>query len=277
MSKKELSKKKQKNDIFGVVGSSSTHWRCKVCTAFSTDTASEISKDIIFKRRTYREIIDHYNPMRKQGETPLSLTNLNSHKQHCQPEIVAKQAWDKMINISKDPLIQVYNDKYHTEFDRLAAINAIYHERVKNLVYIDRILESRKASLASMHNGCSLRASASGSAVDDEIFHTENSVVYLVSQLSNLQARLHADLVSHMRLDKEANKEDVNIHISIINDLPDFLKSVTSELKPVLEDPVLFGRVIDTIASSLDKYFGRYLAQTQQYDEAEEVAQPNIG
>lgn len=66
----------------GIPGIIRVEPRCKVCSV--PGLAAYLTKDLLLRRKTFDEILNHYNPMYvDMGKSPLNKGNLIRHKRHC--------------------------------------------------------------------------------------------------------------------------------------------------------------------------------------------------
>jgi len=246
--------------IFGVTGK---HPKCKVCNNFDIEISSEISKDIIFRRKSYREILEYYNSLRHAGTTKLVMTNLNSHKKHCVPEGMAKKEWHRLSGSSTDPLVLAYNQRYHGSFDRLTALYATYQERVADFKIARTILNRKQTELRDFR----LEAPSPSGSNAYLITQREQEVLALTERLSFLQSQLAKDLLLHLKVDKGSSPQtQITIIQTLIGNLETFFEEIASVVQRRLKDPDVCRELVADIARLMDDFFGHLTSKSSKFN-----------
>ena len=209
--------------------------KCKIC---QSNVRDEITQYIITNIPSSKIITDfgqHFNP-------PLTPTNIHSHKQHINPDIAVAEDRKRALTANvtySETTKQLYKHRYDEEFNKAKASEALYKQRLTNLLHLQREIE--KLNLIEED--------------DNKLTPMDNALrIKLVGKLEEAYKGFNQDLMKHIALDADLYVKQVNIqYIKLVQRAYlAFTQKYMDILIKEIEDPVTRERLKEHLGDLLD-------------------------
>lgn len=167
--------------------------RCKICQSGARDEITQM----ILNRAKYRDIIDKFGHLFKESLTP---TNINSHKQHINVDAAVKE--DRKTAIKAvveydDTTKALFEHRYDESFDKAAAADRMYKQRLANLLRLQHEVEELNAK----------EAEQDGILGDADLGLRRK----LIQDLEVAYRGFNQDLLKHIQLDADLYVKQVSV------------------------------------------------------------------
>ena len=265
-----------------LIGLLKRHPLCKICNAFDEPTLNEITLDVLLQRRTFKGIVEYYTPMLPEGVPSLNEVNVNSHKKHCNPKMLAQEYLEKQgKGVTPGEIVsKLYAEIYNQEINRNETLNELYRERIKNMqtlqIVLDEEKDNRSDTLIEITNAQENPPEAeTKEETVDRIQHLRNreatlqkKIQELIKQIDGMQKELQEILIKEKNSDKGIGEGTVYITQNYINIFQVHMKTFLGELVPTLlsefkENPRRGKKIISIVTVALDKHIGGALDETK--------------
>ena len=177
---------------------------CKICQSGAKDEITQM----ILNRATGRQIIEKFGHL---FADPLTPTNIHSHKQHMDINIAVKADRNKAIQAVveyNDTTKKLFEHRYDQEFDKSAAADALYKQRLENLLRLQHEIES-----------LNVKEQTEGVLNDAEQFLRRK----LVQDLEVSYRGFSQDLIKHIQVDADLYTKQLSVQY-IMNMNASFLR-----------------------------------------------------
>ena len=213
---------------------------CKVCQSGARDEITQM----ILSKTTYREVITKFGHL-FDSEFPLSPTNLHSHKQHMNVEAAVKADRATIIKavVEYDETTKdLFKHRYDEEFDKVAAADLMYKQRLSNLLGLQNEVEELNAKEKADD------AKTLGDA--DQGLRRK-----LLLELEVAYRGFNQDLIKHIQLDADLYTKQVSVQY--INQMKESFLRFTQKFMDVLvkeiNDSVTRERITEQLGDLLDE------------------------
>ena len=209
---------------------------CKICQSSVRD---QITQAILQGIPSSKIIAEHTG----QFESPLTPTNIHSHKQHVSPEAAVKSDRKKAMEVvggydksTKD----LYSHRYDELFDKQKAADALYKQRLENLFQLQREI-----------------AFINEQELQETILDEGSKALRrkLISDLEIAYKGFSQDLIKHIQLDSDLYMKQASLQL--IEALKTSYLSFTQKLMDVMvkeiDDNAVRGRLVEQLADLLDR------------------------
>ena len=248
---------------------------CKICNAFNDETLTEITADILLKRRSYKEICAYYTPLLPKGMCRLFDANLNNHRKHSDPGILVDAVLKKQGIGPVTPatvLVRLYEERKKEKLDKKQILEEICKERLRNLELLQKMLDATKQKYADLIEASALYPT-NPMIANKEIEDAESRIVGLTTRIDNIHDALQQVLIKELNSDKNLSESSTTIiNQSTVVVFHDRLKAFLDEVIPfllhheVFQERQLEGRnIIKQISGMMDKHI------TPIFDKAKEL------
>lgn len=265
-----------------LIGLLKRHPLCKICSAFDEPTLNEITLDVLLQRRTFKGIVEHYTPMLPEGVPSLNEVNVNSHKKHCNPKMLAQEHLEKHgKGVTPGEIVsKLYAEIYNQEINRNETLNELYRERIKNMqtlqIVLDEEKDNRSDTLIEIANAQENPPDVeTKEETIERIKYLHNregtlqkKIQELIKQIDGMQKELQEILIKEKNSDKGIGEGTVYITQNYINIFQVHMKTFLEQLVPAMlsefkEDPNRGKRLIGIVTGALDKHIGGALDETK--------------
>ena len=263
---------------------------CKICNAFDQETLNEITLDILLQRRTFKGVVEYYTPFLPEGVPKLNEVNVNSHKKHCNPKLLAQEYLEKQgTGITPGEIVnKLYAEIYNNEINRNETLNELYRERIKNMHTLQKVLDedkdNRSDTLIEIENAQEeLRIEKDIEKASDDVLdplrkrlealrtrdnHLQKKIQDLIRQIDGMQKELQEVLIKEKNSDKGLGEGTVYITQNYISIFQVHMQTFLEQLVPSLlaefkEDPRRGKRLIGMVTGAMDKHIGGALDETR--------------
>lgn len=208
---------------------------CKVCQSPVRDEITQC----LLRGIAYKNIIKEYG---KYFNNPLTPTNLNSHKQHINPEIAATEDRKRALAATTEydkTTKELYEHRYNEEFDKIKATDALYKKRLTNLFHLQREIETLNQV-----------EEQEGTLTDSEA----NTRRELIQNLEMAYKGFNQDLLKHIALDADLYVKQVNVQFvkMVQRAFIAFTQRYMDVLVKEIEDPATRERLKEQLGDLLD-------------------------
>lgn len=232
------------------------HPLCKICCAFDDALLSEITADILLRRKTYKEIKEVYSSQLPPGGKALNDVNINNHRKHSDPQFLVDAVLQKQgltPPTESDVLVQLYQERRKQELDKPAIFREIYRERLRNLELLQKTLDKTKKEYKNL---------CADPATDIWTKETaENRIVGLTQRIDHIHDALQQVMIKDMNSDKGIGEGNTYINQNTVVVIQDGLKKFLDAFVPYLlhhkmfqENTVEGKEIIKHISSLMDQY-----------------------
>lgn len=211
---------------------------CKICQSGARDEITQM----ILDRATGREIITKFGHL--FAESSLSPTNIHSHKQHMDVNIAVKADREKAIAAVVEynaETKQLYQHRYDEHFDKAAAADVMYKQRLANLLRLQHEVEQLNAQEVLL-----------GGVLSDSDQGLRRKVI---QDLEVAYRGFNQDLIKHIQLDSDLYTKQLSVqYINMIkNSVLRFTQKFMDVLVKEISDDVTRVRVTEQLGDILDE------------------------
>jgi len=209
----------------------------KVCKICKSQYRNEITAALL-SGMTYREIIE------KWGDkfTKLNPVNINSHRKHCDPRMVAKIDANKrelsLVDFSP-AVMKLYQQKYDETLNKVRTVNLLYDARLRNLWE----LLSAKKHIEEIK-------------VADRTGFDKKQLQDLTTAIDEIMKGLTKDLLNHIKIETQGPSQ-INVNVAFVQNFKDsmekFIEDFVDVLVQEIEDPLTRDRVRERFVEKLDE------------------------
>ena len=233
---------------------------CKICCSFDDETLNRITLDIFQKTRTWVEIRSVYSKLLPEGVAPLNDTNINNHRRHTDPELLATQylASKGEPTTEQEALSLLFSEKFKGEIDKRRLLLEVYRGRLQNLDTMVTQIEAKKVELKEVEE----QFLADPSNMTNRL--KKAAVLKELRQLSQeadkMQDSLQQVVLKEMSFEKGLVEGSVTIIQNYVNVFQGHLKGFMDEVIPYIllelfpEDPTKGREVVKAIAQAMDRH-----------------------
>jgi hypothetical protein len=237
---------------------------CKICLHFDEKTLNEITLDILLNRRTYDQIMKYYSPLLPNNVAKLSAMNINNHRKHTDPTIIADDVLKRAgkSNKPEDIISKLYSERFKEKIDKQKVLEETYRERINNLFFLQTLINEKQDKLMT------LKADpASGELL---IKRLETSVKEEILEVDKILESLQSVVIKDNNSDKGIGEGNVYITQNFVNLFQNHLKGFMDEIVPRIlldyfadntqkgKDLVLF------LSQTMDKHIMPALSETEK-------------
>jgi len=210
---------------------------CKICSSFEDDVINQITLDLLLQRKTWQEIKSFYSPQLPRGIHPLNDVNLNSHKNHCDPKLLAESYLrDKGVPVSAgENYMLLFSKKFLEEIDRKRLLTEIYKKRIQNLETLQNLLNIKLIELNT------LPSQPPDNAIAEEIkdfFDKKELLVKdirsLTDQIDGVMNDIQSVVVRELGNEKSVVQAQQTVNITFINNVQNSMQNFLQELVPYI-------------------------------------------
>jgi len=248
---------------------------CKICQVFKDDeeTFAEITLDIVLQRRTWVEIMQVYNQKLPPGVPPITEININSHRRHTDPALVAMaflHSKGQPVN-EAELLKELFRQKLKKEIDQRLIHNEIFRQRISNVEAIQTRIEGLKEKLKS-------------STIDDRELRELDRLIVTADAI---YGEIQKIVLRSKEIEKGTPNTLIQINQNFINNVEATLQTYAKEVADFLlldvfkDDPDKGKQVALTLMQMLQKLVTPLLpkpqevAQPVEYKEVTQIEQPS--
>lgn len=238
---------------------------CKICNCFDEDTLNEITLDILLHRKTHEEIIFQYNPLLPEGVDPLNSSNLNSHKRHSDPSLIAEEWLKKKGKPVEESDIagQLYAERFKETVDKNGVLHSLYKLRINTIQYLRDLLEDKKKE----YDELKIRPESDFKA-KSRLRTIENDIRSLIKEVDGIEKDIQSIIIQDLRVEKGPGHTFINQNI--FNVMESNLKGFMNEFIPYLlykvfpEDIEKGKEVVANMSGFMDKHLAPTIKQLNQ-------------
>lgn len=211
---------------------------CKICQS----TAKNDITQAILKKMPSSQIIKNWGHL---FNSPLTPTNVHSHKQHISPEAAVKAGRDTALaTIPEDDYNRItkelYKEEFDKDFDKMSAADTLYKQRLQNLFHLQSEIE-RYNKQEEIQDGL----------LDDTDLAVRRK---LISDLEIAYRGFQQDLLKHIQLDADLYVKQISVQY--IESLKKAFLSFTAKFMDVMvkeiNDSTTRERVKEQLGDLLD-------------------------
>lgn len=230
---------------------------CKICQSTARDDITQA----ILKKMSSSQIISNWGHL---FDSPLTPTNIHSHKQHISPEVAVKAGRDVALatvpeNEYNIVTKQLYREKFDEDFNKMSAADTLYRQRLRNLFHLQSEIERYNKQEAM-----------DGGILDDTDLAVRRK---LISDLEIAYRGFQQDLLKHIQLDADLYVKQVSIQF--IESLKRAFLSFTAKFMDVMvkeiNDDITRERVKEQLGDLLDTEIAPILDPNKAIDAEFEV------
>ena len=247
-----------------LLGLHQRHTLCKICNAFEDARLNDITLDILMQRRTWNEICDHYSKLLPPSVAALNHVNLNSHRRHCDPKLIAEDYLRERGEpvTPAEAIMRVFSEKFLEELDRKKLLTETYRARLRNLETLQTILEERIALLNTLPVGDTERE------IEDRQF-VVNEIRSLSKQIDSSFGNMQDVVVKELNHEKGVPSVQSNITVNFINSIQIHMQNFLQELVPYVlmdlfkNDQEKGKEFLAHLSKTMDRHLGPALDETK--------------
>jgi hypothetical protein len=232
------------------------HPLCKICCAFDDDLLSEITADILLRRKTYKEIKEVYSPQMPEGQKSLNDVNINNHRKHSDPQFLVDAVLQKQgltPPTETDIIVRLYQERRKEELDKRSIFQEVYRERLRNLELLQDMLDKTKKTYKDLCDNPSISVYI--------IQDAENRIVGLTQRIDHIHDTLQQVMIKDLNSDKGIGEGNTYINQNTVVVIQDGLKKFLDAFVPYLLHHKIFQEntkegkeIIKHISSLMDQY-----------------------
>lgn len=213
--------------------------RCKICQSGAKDEITQM----MLNRATSRQIIEKFGHLFNPILTP---TNIHSHKQHVNPEIAVQEDRRKAISIDvhyNEQTKALYKHRYDEAFDKEKASDALYKQRLENLLRLQHEVE--------LLNETEKEALKEGKLLCDADQGLRRKVI---QDLEVAYRGFNQDLLKHIQLDADLYTKQVSIQYMNMmkNTYLQFTQKLMDVLVKEIDDKLIRERLVEQVGDLLE-------------------------
>jgi hypothetical protein len=252
-----------------LIGLTKRHPLCKVCTCFSDDDLlNEITLDLLYGRRTYEEIIEHYNKFLPEQVDTLTATNLSNHKRHSDPALIAEENLkSKGQAITEGDFAAIlYSQRFKDRVDKQDVLHSLYKARINSIQYLRTLLTEKQDE----HSELRIKAVANNKdfTYKQKLKNLEGEIRGYIKQIDDLESDIQSVVLQDMKVEKGPgntyiNNNNLNMFQGNLNDfLSEFIPYL---LMDVFKDDIEKGKeVVSHLSASMDTYLAPIIKKLNQ-------------
>jgi hypothetical protein len=205
------------------------HPLCKICCAFDDDLLSEITADILLRRKTYKEIKDIYSAQMPEGQKPLNDVNINNHRKHSDPQFLVDAVLQKQgltPPTETDVIVRLYKERRKESLDRKTIFEEVYRERLRNLELLQDMLDKTKKTYKEL---CGDPTTSVWLMQD-----AENRIFGITQRIDHIHDALQQVMIKDMNSDKGLGEGNTYINQNTVVVVQDGLKKFLDAFVPYL-------------------------------------------
>lgn len=237
---------------------------CKICNAFEDNLLNQITLDILLQRKTWNEICDYYSDFLPKGVAPLNHVNLNSHRRHCDPKLIAEEYLRERGEpvTPAEAIMRVFSEKFLEELDRKKLLTETYRARIRNLETLQTILEERIALLNTLPIGNTEKEVEDRQYVIDEIRSLSKQIDVSFGSMQDV-------VVKELNHEKGIPSTQSNVTINFINSIQVHMQNFLQEIVPyvlmdLFKDDQEKGKAfLAHLSKTMDRHLGPALDETK--------------
>jgi hypothetical protein len=232
------------------------HPLCKICCAFDDDLLSEITADILLRRKTYKEIKEIYSAQMPEGQKALNDVNINNHRKHSDPQFLVDAVLQKQgltPPTETDVIVRLYKERRKESLDRKTIFEEVYRERLRNLELLQDMLDKTKKKYKELCD----EPTNSIYLVQD----VENRIVGLTQRIDHIHDALQQVMIKDVNSDKGLGEGNTYINQNTIVVVQDGLKKFLDAFVPYLLHHKIFlenategKEILKHVSSLMDQY-----------------------
>ena len=206
--------------------------KCKIC---KSQYRNEITMDLL-GGMTYHGIIAKW-----KDKIYLNPVNINSHRKHCDPRMVAKIDANKrelsLVDFSP-AVMKLYQQKYDETLNKVKTVNLLYDARLRNLW-----------ELLSAKKHIEDKKKEEKTELDKLDLHK------LTVAIDEIMKGLTKDLLTHIKIEQGPGVTNVNILMvqNFRDGIEKFIEDFVDVLVQEIEDPLTRDRVRERFVEKLDE------------------------
>lgn len=206
--------------------------KCKIC---KSQYRNEITMDLL-GGMTYHGIIAKW-----KDKIYINPVNINSHRKHCDPRMVAKIDANKrelsLVDFSP-AVMKLYQQKYDETLNKVKTVNLLYDARLRNmweLLSAKKHIEDKKKEERT--------------ELDKLDLHK------LTVAIDEIMKGLTKDLLTHIKIEQGPGVTNVNILLvqNFRDGIEKFIEDFVDVLVQEIEDPLTRDRVRERFVEKLDE------------------------
>lgn len=237
-----------------LIGLTKRNPMCKICTSFDDDTLNEITLDILLNRKTIDEIKEHYSKLLPDIVPPLSSSNINSHKRHSDPALIAEDVLRKKGEAITpgDHAAVEYAKRFQGVFDKHETLKTLYLARINSIQFLRDILDDKKKEYAEESKKEMTLSRRSN------LKRIENEIRDLTNEIDEIERDIQRIIVQEKKV--EMGPGNTYINQNFVNIFEGSLKNFMNDLVPYLlynifHDDIDKGKeVVAQISSFMDQH-----------------------
>ena len=238
---------------------------CKICNCFDDSMLNEITLDILLHRRTHEEIISHYNPLLPSIVDPLNSSNINSHRRHSDPSLIAKEWLEKKGKPVEESDIagKLYAERFKETVDKNSVLHSLYKLRINTIQYLRDLLDDKKKEYDELR-----RRPEEDYRAKTRIKVVENDIRSLIKEIDGIEKDIQSIIIQDLRVEKGPGHTFINQNI--FNVMESNLKGFMNEFIPYLlykvfpEDIEKGKEVVANMSGFMDKHLAPTIKQLNQ-------------
>ena len=205
------------------------HPLCKICCAFDDDLLSEITADILLRRKTYKEIKEIYSAQMPPGQKSLNDVNINNHRKHSDPQFLVDAVLQKQgltPPTETDVIVRLYQERRKESLDRKTIFEEVYRERLRNLELLQNMLDKTKKTYKELCD----EPTTSVYLMQD----AENRIFGITQRIDHIHDALQQVMIKDMNSDKGIGEGNTYINQNTVVVIQDGLKKFLDAFVPYL-------------------------------------------
>lgn len=227
---------------------------CKICNSFDEETLNDITLDILLKRRSYFEIIDNYSPKLPPHVAKLNQVNINNHRKHSDPALLADSILRKQnIPTSKGAIIsRLFGEMYKEKVDSVKILKQVYKERLSNLYSLQFILDEKKFEYTQCQQKTDVLS-------DIKKRNLLRDIRGLVKEIDSIHSDLQNVVIKELNSEKGIGEGNTQVTQNFTFIMQDKLKAFLDDFIPFLftmfqSDTGKAREIIKVLTSSMDSH-----------------------
>lgn len=243
---------------------------CKICNCFSDEVLNEITADLLLATKTYEEIKEIYNPLLPECVEPLNASNLNTHKRHSDPTLIAEE-WLKRKGepvTDSDFAAILYAQRFKNRIDKQDVLHALYKARINTLQFLRDLLEDKKKDYEDARKA--YLADKKDISKKNTAYKYEAEVRHILADLDKIESDIQSTVLQDIKVEKGPGHTFINQNI--VNLIEGDLKKFLNEFIPyllyeVFKDDLETGKaVVSKLSASMDSCLSPSLKKLNQFN-----------
>lgn len=203
---------------------------CKICCSFEDSVLTEITLDILLRRKSNKEIIRHYTPLLPLGMKKINEVNINNHRKHSDSGLLANQAMKANNEPTTDAemISYLYGERFKEAMDKRKMLIELYRERLNNLFKLQEMMSYKERDLKALK-----RLHSADPKIKESINSRQDEVRGYITQIDKIQSSLQDIVLKEFSNDKSPAQTNININQT-------FISSFEGNLKVFMKDIIQF-------------------------------------